>query len=180
MEGFLRPETYFVSTAVTGRALVRQMAEAFRAGWDPAWDAAAESRGMSRTGFVTVASIVEGEAQIPKERPIIAAVYLNRLRIGMPLQADPTVQYAIQLRTGARKPRLFLRDYEVESPYNTYLIQGLPPGPVALPGREALRAVAQPAEVPWLYFVAADSGRHIFSRTYAEHLAAIRRVRSGR
>lgn len=176
-EGFLRPETYFVPLTVTGRALVRQMAEAFQSAWNPEWDRRAEALGLSRTGFVTLASIVEGEARVADERPVIAAVYLNRLRIGMPLQADPTVQYAIQLRTGARKPRLLLRDYDLDSPYNTYQIAGLPPGPVGLPGQAALEAVAHPANVPWLFFVASDSGRHEFSRTYAEHLRAIRRIR---
>jgi UPF0755 protein len=180
LEGFLRPETYFVPLTVTGRALVREMARAFAASWDTAWDRRAAELGMTRAGFVTLASIVEGEARLADERPVIAAVYLNRLRIGMPLQADPTVQYAIQQRVGARKTRLLLSDYEIESPYNTYRISGLPPGPVGLPGQGALEAVANPADVPYLFFVAADSGRHIFTRTYAEHLRAIRRVRGGR
>lgn len=178
-EGFLRPETYFVPLTVTGRDLVRQMAGAFQQAWDSTWDAAAAAHGLDRVGFVTLASIVEGEARVADERPVIAAVYLNRLRIGMPLQADPTVQFAIQLRTGARKPRLLLKDYELESPYNTYQISGLPPGPVGLPGQAALEAVAAPADVPWLFFVAGDSGRHVFTRTYAEHLRAIRRIRQG-
>jgi len=178
-EGFLLPETYFIPLTADGRALVREMAAAFRAGWDSAWDRRAAEQGLSRTEFVALASIVEGEARVPDEQPIVAAVYLNRLRIGMPLQADPTVQYAIQQQTGARKPRLFLRDYEIDSPYNTYRIPGLPPGPVGLPGRGALQAVAFPAEVPFLYFVASDSGRHVFTRTYAEHLQAIRRIRGG-
>lgn len=176
-EGFLRPETYFVPLTLTGRALVREMATAFRADWDTTWDRRATELGLTRTGFVALASIVEGEARVAEERPVIAAVYLNRLRIGMPLQADPTVQYAIQQQTGGRKDRLFLRDYEIDSPWNTYRIPGLPPGPVGLPGRESLRAVAFPAEVPYLFFVAGDSGRHVFTRTYAEHLRAIRRVR---
>lgn len=179
LEGFLRPETYFVPLTISGRALVREMASAFRADWDTTWDRRAAELGLDRVGFVTLASIVEGEARVAAERPVIAAVYLNRLRIGMPLQADPTVQYAIQQQTGSRKDRLFLRDYEVESPWNTYLIPGLPPGPVGLPGRGALEAVARPADVPYLFFVAADSGRHVFTRTYAEHLRAIRRVRGG-
>lgn len=177
LEGFLRPETYFIPLTADARALVREMAEAFRADWDTTWDRRAAELGLSRTGFVTLASIVEGEARVAEEQPVVAAVYLNRLRIGMPLQADPTVQYAIQLQTGARKPRLLFRDYELDSPYNTYRVPGLPPGPVGLPGRGALEAVAAPADVPYLYFVASDSGRHVFSRTYAEHLRAIRRIR---
>lgn len=179
-EGFLRPETYFIPLTAGGRELVRELATAFRDHWDPAWDAKAAEYGIDRKGFVTLASIVEGEARVADERPLVAAVYLNRLRIGMPLQADPTVQYAIQRATGARKPRLLLRDYEFESPYNTYLIAGLPPGPVGLPGRGALEAVANPADVPYLFFVASDSGRHVFTRTYAEHLRAIQRIRGAR
>jgi UPF0755 protein len=99
------------------------------------------------------------------------------MRIGMPLQADPTVQYAIQLETGARKPRLIFADYRVKSPYNTYLVPGLPPGPVGNPGRKSLEAVVAPATVPYLYFVATGDGRHTFSRTYGEHLRAIARSR---
>lgn len=179
-EGFLRPETYFIPLTAGGRDLVREMADAFRDSWDSAWDRRAAALGLDRTGFVTLASIVEGEARLGEEQPVIAAVYLNRLRIGMPLQADPTVQYAIQQATGERKPRLFLRDYEIDSPYNTYRIPGLPPGPVGLPGRGALEAVANPADVPYLFFVADDSGGHVFTRTYAEHLRAIQRIRGGR
>lgn len=178
-EGFLRPETYFVPLTIDGPGLVRVMAEAFRAGWDTTWDRRAAGHGLDRLGLVTLASIVEGEARVAEERPVIAAVYLNRLRIGMPLQADPTVQYALQQSTGARKPRLLLRDYEMDHPYNTYRIPGLPPGPVGLPGRAALEAVANPADVPYLFFVAGDSGRHVFTRTYADHLRAIRQVRGG-
>jgi len=95
----------------------------------------------------------------------------------MPLQADPTVQYAIELATGERKPRLYEKDYGFDSPYNTYLKAGLPPGPVGSPGRESIEAVLNPAQVPFLYFVAGPDGAHIFSRTYAEHLRAIRRLR---
>jgi UPF0755 protein len=114
---------------------------------------------------------------VEDDRPIIAAVYLNRLKRGMPLQADPTVQYAIQLATGSRKPRLFERDYAFLSPYNTYLRPGLPPGPVGAPSRRSIEAVLAPAAVPYLFFVAAPDGRHLFSRTYGEHLRAVARVR---
>ncbi|MGH7701853.1 MAG: endolytic transglycosylase MltG, partial [Gemmatimonadales bacterium] len=108
---------------------------------------------------------------------IIAGVYRNRLRLGMALQADPTVQYAIQLKTGERKPRLFFKDYEIRSPYNTYLHPGLPPGPVNSPGIRSILAALYPAPVPYLYFVAQPDGHHLFTRTIAEHQAAIGRVR---
>jgi UPF0755 protein len=114
------------------------------------------------------------------ERETIAGVYHNRLRIGMALQADPTVQYAIFLATGKRRPRLFTRDYQFRSPYNTYLHPGLPPGPVNSPSRRSIEASLYPAKVPYLYFVAGPDGRHVFSRSYNEHLRSIARVRQGR
>jgi len=176
-EGFLRPETYLFAPGVSAATLVRTLAETFREDWDPRWTDMARAQGLDRLSVVTLASIVEGEAAIDPDRPLVAAVYRNRLRLGMPLQADPTVQYAIQLATGRRKPRLFERDYTFESPYNTYLHPGLPPGPVGAPGTRSLEATLAPAPVPYLYFVAGPGGAHIFSRSYAEHLRAIRRLR---
>jgi UPF0755 protein len=179
-EGFLRPETYLFAPGITGSTLVRTMAETFRDDWDPKWTESAAAQGLNRLAVVTLASIVEGEAAADSDRPLVAAVYRNRIRIGMPLQADPTVQYAIHLATGKRKPRLYERDYEFESPYNTYLHRGLPPGPVGAPSRKSIEATLAPAPVPYLFFVARPDGKHIFSRTYAEHLRAIRRVRGER
>jgi len=179
-EGFLAPETYTIAAHSSARAVVTTLLDQFKTQWDPAWDSALAARRLNRLQAVTLASIVEGEARVDEERPIIAAVYLNRMRIGMPLQADPTVQYAIQLQTGARKPRLIFADYRVKSPYNTYLVPGLPPGPVGNPGRKSLEAVVAPASVPYLYFVATGDGRHTFTRTYGEHLRAIARSRRGR
>ena len=179
-EGFLAPQTYTIPGLSTARDLVQIMIKQFNRSWDPAWDDSLGSRGLSRLEAVTLASIVEGEAQLDEERPIIAGVYLNRLRLGMALQADPTVQYAIQLATGSRKSRLFEKDYDTPSPYNTYLHPGLPPGPVGSPGVNSLDAVMAPATVPWLYFVASGGGRHTFSRTYQEHLRAVAQVRRER
>lgn len=180
LEGFLAPETYFVSRLISGRELVREMARLFEREWDPAWDRLAAQAGLTRLDVVTLASIIEGEAKADEDRSLVAAVYRNRLRIGMPLQADPTVQYAIELATGARKTRLYEKDYAFESPYNTYLRTGLPPGPVGAPGRASIEAVLHPAPVPYLYFVAGPDGRHIFSRTYGEHLRAVARSREAR
>jgi UPF0755 protein len=177
-EGFLRPETYVLPADVSARELVRVMAEGFNSAWPPAWDARLDTLGMSRLELVTFASIVEGEARADDEREIIAGVYRNRLRIGMALQADPTVQYAISLKRGRRKSRLFEKDYQFNSPYNTYLNPGLPPGPVNSPSRRSLEASLYPADVKYLYFVARPDGRHVFSRTYSEHLRAIRQIRS--
>ena len=179
-EGFLRPETYSLRLGTTAPELVRVMAEGFKTGWKPEWDARLDSLGWTKSQLVTFASIVEGEARADDERETIAGVYHNRLRIGMALQADPTVQYAIFLATGKRKPRLFTRDYQFRSPYNTYLNPGLPPGPVNSPGRRSIEASLSPAKVPYLYFVAGPDGRHLFSRTYNEHLRAIAKVRRGK
>ena len=180
MEGFLRPETYLFAAGVSATQLVRTMAETFREDWNGGWSQAAQAEGLDRLALVTLASIVEGEAAVDEDRALIAAVYRNRVRLGMPLQADPTVQYALQQATGARKPRLFERDYGFQSPYNTYLHPGLPPGPVGAPSRKSIEATLAPAPVPFLYFVAGPGGKHIFSRTYAEHLRAVRRVQRGR
>jgi UPF0755 protein len=176
-EGFLRPETYILPADINAPELIRLMAEGFKSEWKPEWDARLDSLKMSRLALVTLASIVEGEAKADEEREIIAGVYRNRLRIGMALQADPTVQYAISLKRGRRKPRLFQKDYQIKSPYNTYLYPGLPPGPVNSPGRRSLEAALYPADVRFLYFVAGPDGRHVFSRTYGEHLRAIRKLR---
>jgi UPF0755 protein len=178
-EGFLRPETYVLPADINARELVRIMAEGFKSEWRPAWDARLDSIGMNRLELVTLASIVEGEARADDERETIAGVYRNRLRIGMALQADPTVQYAISLKRGRRKSRLFEKDYQFKSPYNTYLNPGLPPGPVNSPSRRSLEAALYPANVRYLYFVARPDGRHVFSRTYTEHLRAIRQIRQG-
>jgi UPF0755 protein len=177
-EGFLRPETYILPADINAKELVRLMAEGFQSAWRPQWDARLDSLNMSRLELVTLASIVEGEARADDERETIAGVYRNRLRIGMALQADPTVQYAISLKRGRRKSRLFEKDYQFKSPYNTYLNPGLPPGPVNSPSRRSLEAALYPADVRYLYFVARPDGRHVFSRTYSEHLRAIRQIRS--
>lgn len=176
-EGFLRPETYILPADTRAEELVRIMAEGFKASWQPGWEARLDSLRMNRLQLVTLASIVEGEARADEERETISGVYHNRLRIGMALQADPTVQYAISLKTGKRKSRLFVRDYQIKSPYNTYRNPGLPPGPVNSPSRRSIEAALYPAKVRYLYFVAGPDGRHMFSRSYNEHLRAIRKVR---
>jgi UPF0755 protein len=176
-EGFLRPDTYILPADIRARELVRVLADGFKAEWQPAWDARLDTLKMTKLALVTLASIVEGEARVDAERETIAGVYHNRLRIGMPLQADPTVQYAIFLKRGRRKTRLFHKDYQIDSPYNTYLNRGLPPGPVNSPSRRSIEAALYPAPGKYLYFVAGRDGRHVFSRTYGEHLRAIRKIR---
>lgn len=179
-EGFLRPETYSLPLGTRADELVRIMAEGFKSSWEPAWTARLDSIRMTRLQLVTLASIVEGEARVDDEREIIAGVYHNRLRIRMALQADPTVQYAIFVATGKRKPRLYEKDYQFPSAYNTYLHPGLPPGPVNSPSHRSLEASLYPAQVPYLYFVAGQDGRHVFAKTYAEHLRNIATVRRGK
>lgn len=180
LEGFLLPETYQVPVASTARDLVRIMTREFLDAWKPEWDSRLTALGLTREGALTLASIVEGEARVDSEREIIAGVYENRLRIGMPLQADPTVQYAIEMKTGKPKPRLYEKDYLTPSPYNTYLNPGLPPGPINSPGIRSIEASLYAANVPFLYFVAGNDGHHIFSRTYEEHLRAVARSRRTR
>ena len=180
LEGFLHPDTYQLPANIGGRDIVRLMADGFKHSWDSAWTPRLDSIGMSQLQVVTLASIVEGEARADDEREIIASVYLNRLRRGMALQADPTVQYAIMLRTGDRKPRLYDKDYQTPSPYNTYLQPGLPPGPVNSPSRRSIQASLYPADTPYLFFVAGPDGRHVFTRTFDEHLRAIAKVRRTR
>jgi UPF0755 protein len=177
LEGFLLPETYTLPLPVTAEALLQAMAAEFERRWNPAWDRRLDSLGLTRRELVTLASIVEGEARHDDERAIIAGVYHNRLERGMLLQADPTVQYAVQLATGERKTRLLFKDLEIDSPYNTYVHAGLPPGPVNSPGTRSIEAALYPAEVPWLYFVAGPDGRHVFSRTLADHNRAIAEIR---
>lgn len=179
-EGLLLPETYLVPAGVSARGLVRIMAQQGLEAWDPAWVQRLDTLGMTRLHLLALASIIEGEARVNSERSVISAVYWNRIRKGMPLQADPTVQYAIQQATGARKSRLLLKDYGFKSPYNTYLNTGLPPGPVNSPGRASIEAALYPAPVPYLFFVAAGDGHHVFTRTYGEHLRAIARIRRSR
>lgn len=179
-EGYLFPETYQVPVGSTGRELVHIMTREFSTAWQPDWDERARHLGLSRRQVITLASIVEGEARVDEERAVIAGVYLNRLRIGMALQADPTVQYAIEMKTGKAKTRLFEKDYETPSPYNTYLQPGLPPGPINSPGQQSIEATLFPAQVPYLYFVANPNGTHTFSRTYQEHLRAVARARRAR
>jgi UPF0755 protein len=169
LEGYLFPETYRVAFDVTPPQLLRRLADQFGAVWDSlAQRPARLPLPLARHEVVTLASIVEKEVRFDDERAIVAAVYFNRLRRRMPLEADPTVVYAL----GRRVPRLLFEHLEVNSPYNTYRRPGLPPGPIASPGRASLEAVLWPAQVPYLFFVARPDGRHIFSRTWREHSAA--------
>jgi UPF0755 protein len=168
LEGYLFPETYAVSRHVEPAQLVRAMVDRFTRVLTPDLREAASARGMTVRQLVTLASIVEKETASGSERPLVAAVYANRLRIGMGLQCDPTVIYALQ-RAGRFDGNLRREDLALDSPYNTYRYPGLPPGPIAAPGRSALEAAARPADVDYLYFVSRNDGTHAFARTLEEH-----------
>ncbi len=176
LEGYLFPDTYTFSEGTTARQAVAAMERRFEHEWKPQWTARLDTIGMSRNDVMTLASIVEKEAKLPEERPVIAAVYMNRLRAGMLLQADPTVQYALS----AHENRLLFKDLKVKSPYNTYRHPGLPPGPIASPGRASILAALYPANVPYKYFVAARDGHHEFRVDYRGHEAAVVDVRRER
>ena len=173
-EGYLFPDTYDFPDDVTARQAVELMVRRFEYVWKPEWTARLAEIDMTRHEIVTLASIVEKEVRRGEERPVVAAVYLNRLKIGMPLQADPTIQYALKRRPG----RVYYRDLRVDSPYNTYRHTGLPPGPIAAPGAASLEASLYPANVPYKFFVAHPNGHHEFRTTYREHLKAIEMVRA--
>jgi UPF0755 protein len=174
LEGYLFPDTYAFPVGTTARQAVREMVYDFERRWKPEWDTRAADLKINRNDLVTMASIVEREARLPEERPVIAAVYYNRLQKGMLLQADPTVQYALGHHVG----RVLYKDLTTESPYNTYTHKGLPPGPIASPGVASLAAAANPASVPYLYFVAGRDGHHEFRTTLQEHTSAVRQVRA--
>lgn len=174
LEGYLFPDTYAFPIGTTARQAVREMVYSFERRWKPSWDSAALAMNINRNDLVTMASIVEKEARLPEERPVIAAVYYNRLRRGMLLQADPTVQYALGHHVG----RVLYKDLAINSPYNTYVNKGLPPGPIASPGAASLAAAANPANVQYLYFVASSDGHHEFRMTLEQHATAVRQVRA--
>jgi UPF0755 protein len=174
LEGYLFPDTYAFPIGTTARQAVREMVYAFERRWRPDWDSSLTELKINRNDLVTMASIVEKEARVPEERPVIAAVYYNRLKRGMLLQADPTVQYSLGHHVG----RVMYKDLTIDSPYNTYVHKGLPPGPVASPGVASLAAAANPANVPYLYFVATRDGHHEFRMNFEQHTDAVREVRA--
>lgn len=182
LEGYLFPDRYTIAADTTAAALIDLMLARFDAQVTPAMRQAYGTLGLSLRDAVILASIIEREAVLAEEKPLMAAVFLNRLAAGMPLQADPTVQYALGFVNGTwwQSP-LSAEDLQVNSPYNTYLIPGLPPGPISNPSLVSLQAVANPADVDYLFFVldcaAATPGAHAFSVTYDEHLANVNRCR---
>ena len=183
LEGYLFPDTYEMDENTSMAKLVDQMVRTFAARLTPDVIARARDRGLNVHQLVTLASIVEREAQIPSERLTIAAVYLNRLKQNLPLQADPTVQFALRPTNDPPPDGIYWKraltgtDLRVDSPYNTYQRRGLPPGPICSPGLASLQAVADAPATDLLYFVAKPDGSHAFARTLAEHEANVAKYR---
>jgi UPF0755 protein len=175
-EGYLFPGTYNFPWASTPREVIAFLTGQFRAFYSDSLKQAASKAGMNERQLLTLASIVEAETPIDEEKPVIASVYLNRLKKNMRLQADPTVQYAIP----GDSRHLYFKDLEFDSPYNTYRHEGLPPGPICNPGPASIKAVLNPAKTVFIYFVATGKGGHAFSSTLAGHAENIRRYRAAR
>ena len=178
VEGYLYPATYDFPIGVHPDTVIARMVSIYKKYWTPARQARADSIKMSEREVITLASIVEKEAKRPEEMPTIASVYHNRLRIGIPLQADPTVQYAL----GSHRARLLYRDIRAakDNPYNTYVIRGLPPGPIGSPSERGIDATLYPAQTKFLYFVARSDGSHVFTNSLQEHNRAKAQVRAER
>ena len=168
LEGYLFPDTYTLQRRTTAGELVERMVNRFKKSLTPELQQKALARGLNVRRLVTLASLVEKETGKAEERPIVAGVYTNRLKIGMGLQCDPTVIYALML-AGRYDGNIRRDDLQIDSPYNTYRYAGLPPGPIAAPGEASLIAAASPADVPYLYFVSRNDGSHVFATTLDEH-----------
>ena len=174
LEGYLFPDTYALPRRTTAEQLVARMSARFEKALSPQLRQQAAARGLSVRQLVTLASLVEKETAKAEERPLVAAVYANRLKLGMGLQCDPTVIYALE-RAGRYTGNLTRADLQFDSPYNTYRYAGLPPGPIAAPGQASLDAAANPADVPYIYFVSRNDGSHAFAATLDEHNRNVQR-----
>jgi UPF0755 protein len=174
LEGYLFPDTYALARNAGATGTVHAMLISFRRAFGADLRAEATARHLSPRELVTLASLVEKETASAAERPLIAAVYRNRLDRGMPLQCDPTVIYAL-MQAGRWHGNITRADLQIDSPFNTYRYAGLPPGPIASPGRASLEAAAHPADVPYLYFVSRNDGTHAFATTFAEHRRNVER-----
>ena len=172
VEGYIFPDTYEIGSGASEEEILTMMITEFDKRFSQGMRERAEQIGLSNREVIILASLVEKEARIDSDRPIIAGVFLNRLKHSMPLQSCATIQYIL----GYPKPELSIQDTEIESAYNTYLHSGLPPGPIANPGLASINAVLYSTDTDYLYFVADKQGYHHFSKTYEEHLTAIEQV----
>lgn len=169
LEGYLFPETYEIKQGATEQEIVEKMLAQFQKEWKPEWTEKVKAYNLTIDQAVNLASIVEREVTVDKERPIVAGVYYNRMREKWPLQADATVQFIL----GKQRDRLTYEDLKIDDPYNTYTNPGLPPGPIASPGRASLEAVANPEQHDYFFYVTKKDGtmEHYFSKTLKEHNA---------
>jgi UPF0755 protein len=174
LEGYLFPETYPLSRHAQAADLVALMVGRFQRVFDATMRASAASEGLNARDVVTLASLIELETAQPAERPLVSAVFRNRLKLGMPLQCDPTVVYAL-VQAQRWSGTIHKVDLQIASPYNTYRVAGLPPGPIASPSRSSLEAAVHPADVRYLYFVSRNDGTHAFATTLAEHNSNVAR-----
>lgn len=172
LEGYLYPDTYHLVKGTTAREAVSQMVAHHQALWVPEWTDRARQLGLSVRDAVTLASLIEKETSREEERGLVSSVFHNRLRKGMRLQCDPTIIYALAMRNRYRG-RITRSDLALDSRYNTYVYSGLPPGPIANPGRQAIRAALYPDETEYLYFVSMNTGRHTFSTNLRDHSRAV-------
>lgn len=175
-EGYLFPETYFFPKETTPEQIIATMVKRFRAIFIPEWQAQAKRLGFSMHEVMTLASIIEKETGTSFERPIVSSVFHNRLKRGMRLETDPTVIYGVKNFDG----NLTRKHLRTPTPYNTYLNKGLPPGPIASPGRQAIEAALYPAETSFLYFVAKKDSTHQFSTNIRDHNRAVRKYQLGK
>ncbi len=176
IEGYIFPDTYAFPGGMPPEDVLKRLVSGMRKHFTADMRKRAEELGLTERGVLTLASIIEKEARIDDERPLISAVFHNRLRRGMPLQADPTSIYGFKDPSGI----ITIKDLRRESPYNTYVIPGLPPGPIASPGLKSIMAALHPADVPYLFFVSDNNGGHRFSATEAEHRKAVMLYREQR
>jgi len=176
LEGYLFPDTYFLPKGIKLEDIPRKMVQRYKAAFVESYRNRAKELGFSEHQIITLASIVEKEAKVPSERKLIAAVYLNRLKLGMKLQADPTAVYG----TKAWITKVTAKDLKRKSPYNTYLHKGLPPGPIANPGEGSILATLYPDNADYLFFVAQGDGSHFFSKDFNAHAKALGRYRSNK
>lgn len=175
LEGYLFPDTYYFPRGLDSSVIIATMVKQFRAAFKPAWEQQAQALGMTVHEVITLASIIEKETGAPEERPLIASVFHNRLQKGMRLETDPTVIYGITDFDG----NIRRKDLQTHTPYNTYKIKGLPPGPIASPGARAIEAALFPAQSNLLFFVSKKDGTHHFSTTLTEHNAAVAKYQLG-
>lgn len=175
LEGYLFPETYLFPRTVTADGVITAMLQAFRSAFPPEWEQRAAELGFTVNEAVTLASIIEKETGDPSERSLISSVFHNRLKRGMRLETDPTVIYGLTNFDG----NLTRKHLETPTPFNTYIIGGLPPGPIASPGKEALKAALYPAQTDYLFFVSKNNGTHHFSSNLADHNRAVQQYQVG-